>query len=193
MQQQPDLLGFNAAPRGQVHRLFFALWPDDPLRQRIADATAHLAAAHTTHGRRVRPERYHLTLQFLGDFAPLPQSLVDDAVAAADGVRVAAFELPLDRAGGFGGSRVGWLAPTGMPVGLLQLWDALGRALARHGVTSRSPATLTPHVTVLRDMRQPLPAIAIAPLSWPVGGFVLIHSQPGQGDYAVLRRWPLQA
>lgn len=173
--------------------MFFALWPDEALRQRIDEATQHLAAAHATRGRRLSPQRYHLTLQFLGDFAPLLPSVVDGAIAAAEDVRGAAFELSLDRSGNFGGTRVGWLGPTRTPAGLQQLWEALGRALAGRGVPVRSTATLTPHVTVLRDMRQPLPAAAIPPLPWAVDEFVLIDSRPGHGDYAVRHRWPLRA
>lgn len=194
MRPQPDPTGFNAPSWREAHRLFFALWPDATLRQRIAEATTRLAAARATHGRRLRPQRYHLTLQFLGDFNPLPPSLIDDAIAAADDVRSVVFEMALDRAGSFGGTRVGWLGPTSTPPGLLALREALGLALDRYSVPhpSSAVATFTPHVTILRGMRQPLPAIAIPSLAWPVGGFVLIHSRPGQGDYTVLRHWKLR-
>lgn len=190
MRQQSDL--FGAAPRHEVHRLFFALWPDPALRQRIEDATTRLAEAHGIHGRRMQPERYHLTLQFLGDFEGRPQSVIDDAIAAADSVRSAEFDLSLDQAGNFGGTKVGWLGPASMPAGLQQLWDALGLALAKRGVKPKSAATLTPHVTVLRNMRQPLAVTAIPPLAWSVEGFVLIESHVGKGAYTQLRHWPLQ-
>ncbi len=177
----------------EVHRLFFALWPDAALRERIADTAAHLAAAHATRGRRLPPQRYHLTLQFLGDFAALRNAPVDRAIAAAASVRVAAFDLPLERAGNFAGTKVGWLGPGGMPAGLQQLWDALGLALSEHGVPTRAMPAFTPHLTVLRDMRQALPPTAIPALPWSVEGFVLIHSLPGRNaDYSVLHRWPLQ-
>lgn len=181
-----------ASPRGETHRLFLALWPDAALRQRIAATTTQLAAAHGIRGRRLQPQRYHLTLQFLGDFPALGQAPLASAMAAADRVRVAAFELSLARASSFG--QVGWLGPEDLPAGLQQLWDTLGLALAEHGVRTRPAATWIPHVTVLRDMRQPLPPTVIPPLSWSVDRFVLIHSQPGRNaDYALLHHWPLQA
>lgn len=179
-------------PPRELHRLFFALWPDAALRRRIADATTRLVDEHDTRGRRLRPDRYHLTLQFLGDFDSLPESLIDAAIVAADDVRVAAFELLLDRAGSFGGTRVGWLGPTRVPSGLQALWQDLGLALDRHGVPhpSNAASTWTPHVTVLRGMRRPM-VPTIPPLAWSVRGFVLIHSRPGPGDYVVLQQWRL--
>lgn len=192
MQSQLPLPGFDSTPRHDVQRLFFALWPDAALRQRIDETTRRLATTQATGGRRMSPERYHLTLQFLGDFEPLPPSLVDAAMAAADEVRASGFLMPLQRAGSFGGARVGWLGPEGLSTPLQDLWSALEVALARHGVKSRSPASFSPHVTILRDMRRPLPAIPVPALAWMVDGFVLIRSQPGHGAYTVLRRWPLE-
>ncbi|MGH8076734.1 MAG: RNA 2',3'-cyclic phosphodiesterase [Lysobacter sp.] len=191
MRQQSDLFGFDAAPQRDIRRLFFALWPDQALRERIEETTVRLADAHGTRGRPTAPERYHLTLQFLGDFQGRQQPLIDSVVAAADSVRSAAFELMLDHAGSFGRTKVGWLGPASMPAGLQRLWDALGLALAKRGIRPKSAASLTPHVTVLRGMRKPLPPIAIPPLVWSADSFVLIESRFGQGAYAEVQRWPL--
>jgi 2'-5' RNA ligase len=180
-----------APPAVELHRLFFALWPDEVLRQRIAEASTALLATPAIRGRRSPPRRYHLTLQFLGDFAGLREAPIDAAIAAAGCVQVPAFDLALEQAASFG--RVGWLGPACMPEGLLRLWDALAVALAAHGVPFRSVPSLTPHVTVVRNLRQPLPPMPIPPLRWPVDEFVLIHSQPGgTSDYELLGRWPLQ-
>lgn len=192
--KQLDLAGFPApAERGDIHRLFFALWPDDTTRQAIAAASDRLKTGHAPHGRWLGAHRYHLTLQFLGDFDRLPVSLVDDASAAASAVRSPAFELLLDRAGSFRNRQIPWwLGCQSMPEGLQQLWDGLGRALAKAGVRTQASAALRPHVTILRDADQALPATAIAPLQWPVREFVLIHSQLGSRNaYAELRRWSL--
>ena len=192
MAPRPDPSQGNAVPPRECHRLFFALWPDATVRRQIADATTGLAKEQDARGRHLRADRYHLTLQFLGDFAAVPESLIDAAMVAADDVRVDAFELTLDRAGSFGGARVGWLGPARVPSGLQSLWDELGLALDRHDVPhpSNAGSAWTPHVTVLRGMRSPL-ALAIAPLAWRVRGFVLIRSQPGSAGYAVLQQWKL--
>lgn len=184
----------NAGPPRDRHRLFFALWPDATVRRQIADATTRLAKEQGARGRRLRADRYHLTLQFLGDFDAVPESLVDATIVAAGDVRVDAFEMALDLAGSFGGARVGWLGPARVPSGLQVLWEELGQALDRHDVPhpSNAGSAWTPHVTVLRGMRRPL-ALAIAPLKWTVRGFVLIRSQPGSAGYAVLQQWKLGA
>lgn len=192
MHPRPGLADSGTAQCRDVHRLFFALWPDRALRQRIESATLGLVAGHGTRGRRTAPDRYHLTLQFLGDFEEPAQSVTDDAIAAADSVRARPFELSLSRAGNFGGTRVGWLGPASMPAGLQRLRDALELALCARGIAPIAATTFTPHVTVLRNMRQPLPASSILPLSWPVHSFVLIDSHPGRGTYTELRRWTLQ-
>lgn len=193
--QQLDLAGF-AAPANQVHRLFFALWPGDELRQRIADTAARLQHERAPGGRRIGMHRYHLTLQYLGEFDALPPSLVDHARSAAAAVRMAPFQLVLDRAGSFGNASVPWwLGTEAMPDGLRALWDGLGVALARAGVRVRvrSGKALVPHVTILRDARQPLPSTAIAPLPWAVESFALIHSKLGaRSAYTLLGQWPLR-
>ncbi len=191
--QQPDLAGFSA-PSGSLHRLFFALWPDDATRQSIAGTTAGLLQAHDAGGRRIGPHRYHLTLQFLGDFAELPPSLVERASAAAASVGITPFELVLDRAGSFRNRSIPWwLGCETPPDGLCELWDSLGAALARAGVRVQSGKALVPHVTVVRDARRPLPRTTIEPLRWPVDCFVLIHSDAGAGNaYTEVGRWTLR-
>jgi 2'-5' RNA ligase len=187
--QQPDLL----APAGDetVHRLFFALSPDAALRQQIAEASTQLEREHASGGRRLNPDRYHLTLQFLGDFQPLRPSVVDAARQAADSVRLPAFEISLDHAGSFPGSNVWWLGTHGMAPGLQALWDALGAALARAGVQVKSSQRFAPHLTIRRDVRRQIEPVAIGPLHWAVRDFVLFDSRPGQ-PYEELHRQRLQ-
>lgn len=191
--QQPELAGFSA-PTGTVHRLFFALWPDDAMRQGIAGTTARLLQAHDAGGRRIGPHRYHLTLQFLGDFAELPPSLVEQARAAAASVEATPFELVLDRAGSFHNRSIPWwLGSQVLPDGLQRLWDGLGNALANAGVRVQSGKALVPHVTVLRDARQPLSRTVVEPLRWMVDSFVLVHSELGTRNiYTEEGRWTLR-
>ena len=191
---QPDLLG-RADPAGDdaTHRIFFALWPDTALRERIAATVVQLERGNPSGGRRLDADRYHLTLQFLGDYRPLRQSVLDAAITAAESVQSAAFDLVLDCAGSFPGARVGWLAPGAMPAALQALWDSLAGALARERVQVRSPAAFNPHLTVLRGVRKPLASTPIEPLHWPVREFVLIDSVSGAHPaYRVLGRWPLR-
>lgn len=187
--------GGGAAKPAGVHRLFFALMPDEATRERLRRAAMQLKASHAPRGRWINPQRYHLTLQFLGDFDVLPPPLVAQAIAAASGVRVAPFSLVLDRAGSFRNRSIPWwLGPTGEVPGLASLWQDLGIALARAGVRLPGGQGFRPHVTVLRDAGTPLPESPIEPVEWRLDSFTLVHSVGGQqATYTPLGTWPLSA
>lgn len=180
----------DAQRDGGKHRLFFALWPDAALRRDIDDVSARLEHAHAVGGRRLSPDRYHLTLQFLGDFRPPLDALLGGACAAADRMHVPPFELVLDCAGGFRGSRVAWLGTRQVPGELQQLWDGLGDALRQQQVPMKTGERFSPHLTLQRNVRRHLDTIPVEPLRWPVSGFVFIDSQPGQ-PYRIVREWAL--
>ena len=183
--RQPDLLGGAPSTAG-LHRLFFALFPPPALRERIAGVAAGVERAHPSGGRLLKPDRYHVTLRFLGDFDPLPPSLPDAARAAGDAVPMRRFELLLDHAGSFGGNGVRWLG--GPPNdGLQALWSDLGDALARQGIRVLRQG-FVPHLTIARDARAPLGRTAIDPLAWDIDGFALVESRPGR-PYEILKRW----
>ncbi len=192
--QQASLPGFDV-PAPEIHNVFFALLPDEATRARIAAAAEWLQQqADVPHGRWLKPARYHLTLPFLGEHSRLAPELVERAMAAANEVDAAAFDLELDLAGSFAGNaRIPcWLGCRETPTALQALFDGLSAALRRHACRTVGSAQLVPHVTVLRDadrgVRMPLdPAIA-----WRVDEFVLIDSQTQPfRPYRILGRWPL--
>jgi 2'-5' RNA ligase len=169
-----------------TRNLFFALAPDHGLRHALG---AHVARLHAEWGgRAVSPAKLHMTLLFLDALPdPLPQGIVDAAREAAASVAHAPFELVVDRADRFG-RRVGWLGCSRMPEPLQSLHDALAEAARAREVPVRREDRYVPHVTALRDPRQPAPH-AIDPLRWRVGHFELMAS--AQGQYDVLGTWPL--
>lgn len=193
--RQDDLFGGGGAARPMaLHRLFFALMPDDATRERLHQAAMRLKATHAPQGRWLNPRRYHMTLQFLGDFDGLPPAIAAQACTAADGLRVAPFDLLLDVAGSFRNRSIPWwLGPAGEVPGLSSLWQGLGTALARTGVRVPGGQGFRPHVTVLRDAGAALPEMAIEPpITWRVDNFTLVHSVPGaQSHYTALGTWPL--
>lgn len=174
------------------HKLFFALWPDEATRARIAGAVEAFAHAASPRGRRVRTERLHMTLPFLGEFAELPAPLVTAACAAAAQVSADSFECVLDRFGSFARAHVGWLGCAVPPAALLGVFDRLVAALRAHECPVARPGQFVPHVTVLRDIDRAIEAAPATPVRWPVDDFVLIASRPN-GDYDLLARWPLRA
>lgn len=192
----PDPAVPEVRRRGGRHRLFFALWPDDAVRAAIAGHAVALRQRLRPRGHPVSPQRYHLTLQFLGEFDALPAALAERAMSAAARVRAPAFELRLDRTGSFDNRSIPWWLGCGRTPGdLLRLWDGLGQELGMARVEVRSANQLRPHVTILRDAAAALPAGAIdVPVDWHVDAFVLIHSAPGaHSEYRELGRWPLSA
>jgi 2'-5' RNA ligase len=182
---QADLLGGAPSP-ANLRRLFFALFPPGSLRDRIAGAAAGVERVQPSGGRLLKPDRYHLTLHFLGDFDPLPPSLPEAARTAGDAVPPRRFEWLLDHAGSFSGNGVRWLGGPASD-GLQALWSELGDALARQGIRVVRRG-FVPHLTIARDARTPLGRTAIDPISWVVDGFALVESRPGR-PYEILQRW----
>ena len=173
------------------HRLFFALLPDDATRIAIAAAAARLRTS-APGGRWMAVDRYHLTMQFLGTWSRLPDSLIQAALAAAAGVRAPAFSVTLDRIGSFRTRSNLWWVGCQRPEPLLPLREVLNRSLENHGVPVAS-GPFVPHVTLVRGAgRRPPRDAGLVPIVWPVSGFALIHSESGARDpYRVLGTWPL--
>ena len=172
-----------------MHRLFFALWPDATLRRGIAEAAEALPAIRAAGGRAEAADRYHLTVQFLGDFHALAPAVLDAPGAAATSVSaLPAFELLLDRIGSFSAGRVLWIGCGAPSPQLLQLHRHLGEALAGVGFASKAPPTFIPHLTLRRHAHGAIEQ-AIPPLRWWARDFVLIDSTAGA--YRIVGRWRL--
>lgn len=110
-----------------------------------------LLQAGLVEGKPLAPERLHVTLHHLGDYAGgLPPSLVARASQAAERVAQQAFEVEFDRVGTFGGRRSQLpcvLRGEEQVRGLYDLQGALGRQLAHVGIAG--DAQYTPHMTLL--------------------------------------------
>jgi 2'-5' RNA ligase len=169
-----------------VPRVFFALWPDDPARARLAALGVRVAGEGG--GRPVPAANLHLTLAFLGDVA-VDRSGVAKRVAA--GIRGTAFELALDRLGSFRRAGVGWAGPTRIPPSLAGLQSALDGALRAAGFDLEERA-FAAHLTLARKLARPLPAMAIEPgVAWRVERFVLVESARESGRYTEVAAWEL--
>jgi 2'-5' RNA ligase len=173
-------------------RLFFAVWPGDAVRARIAANASRLHRDGDRNARMVDAARYHLTLQFIGTYAPLPAVLVDTAIAAGNAQRAAGFELVLDRLGSFGNGRVSWMGPSQVPHALGALVEGLGRSLS--SCATVAPGTLqsfVPHLTLARHLTLP-PEKGIEPVHWSVDAFALFASGATPSGYRQLAHWTLQ-
>jgi 2'-5' RNA ligase len=169
-------------------RLFLAAVPDAATAADIHRRAGILKRAHQFSGSLIKPERLHISLFFLGG---LPEDVVRMACEAAEGVRVPPFEVSFDRTVSFRGN------PAGRPFvltgedGLIRLKSfrrSLGAAISRCSLRRVAKTNFTPHVTLLYDSRE-VAEHPIAPISWTVSEFVLIHSMV---RYDRLARWPLR-
>lgn len=172
-------------------RLFFAVRPDAAARQRI-DVLAHrLHDELGLQGHPAGPERYHVTLNFLGDHAGLPQPLIEQAARCAEAAAVPAFEVCFDRVASFARARRSPLVLLGGAgtAGLSTLEAALAGPL--RALVDGPRRRYTPHLTLLRDDRV-IAERFIEPIAWPAREFVLVHSVLGQHHHTVLGCWPLR-
>ena len=171
-----DGRGFQGVRPRERHNLFFALHPDPGARAALAAAAAALAGM-APDGRWIKPERYHLTLRFLGEYDRPPAETIQRAAAAADAVEGACFDLVLDRVASFGRRRATcWLGCGAVPAALDELVVRLDRALGAFS-GAMQPARFVPHLTILRDAMQPFSAVLPRPVRWRVREFVLIESR----------------
>lgn len=173
-------------------RLFFALWPDEPVRAAIARKTEALAVS--LGGRRVPPANLHVTLAFLGDVAA---DRLERIEASAERVRLEPFAIALSRLDLWGRARVLVLQDPEPPAGLFDVVAQLQRSLRVAGLDLEDrPYRM--HVTLARNVPRGLSlvetATAIEPIAWPVRSFVLIQSRVSQAgsEYGVLKEWKAQ-
>jgi 2'-5' RNA ligase len=177
------------AAQDRTQRLFFALWPEDALRQQLASRTQSLV--QDVRGRPVAVENLHITLAFLGSVDAHQRACVE---RMADAVISPAFEFTLDHFGHWSRSRVLWFGAEETPEPLVLLVDTL-TAGARECGLSLDSRPYRAHLTLMRKVSRAPEMMPVEPLSWPVSRFVLMRSvfQPHGVSYEVLREWPLRA
>ena len=180
------------APEPITDRLFFAIFPDPPTASRIAEQAGRLRTAHQLSGRPLAAERFHITLHHLGDHAGLRRDIVAMAGEAAQAMTASPFEVTFDRAVSFhnGGNNPLVLRGDEGLEALKAFQHGLGLAMARAGLGRLVDKTFTPHVTMLYDGRA-VAEESMAPMTWTVSGFTLVHSRLGRTEHVPLARWTL--
>jgi 2'-5' RNA ligase len=186
--------GLELRMAGPQQRLFFALRPPPEAVAAIGAVAERLRGALRIDGKWTKPEKYHVTLNFLGTHPSVPQSLIDAATQAASEFAFAAFTLTLDRAWRFRGrgqSPCILLADAASENVLRDFCNALGARLHAHAAPFESAREFTPHLTLAYgDWHAPTP-LPIEPIRWPARDFVLLRSDVGSGRHEQLAIWPL--
>lgn len=168
-------------------RVFFALWPPPELAaalHRVAQT-----AARQCGGRVMREETLHITLDFVGG---VPNDLLPKLRLAAASLAAPALSLRVDRLDYLRRKSIVWAGCSETPGALAALAATLKAALRTQCGLAPEPR-FVPHLTLLRNVRRPPEAAAMAPLEWIVRDFRLIHSElhSDGARYAELGRWPL--
>jgi 2'-5' RNA ligase len=166
-------------------RLFFALWPDANAASKLAGAARELAIL--IGGKPVPQAKIHLTLAFLGD---VDAERLGPALACAEGLDHAAFEVVLDRWGIFRGPRVAWAGCRKTPPALARLQADLAERLGKAGFVLEE-REYTPHVTLVRKVTGPVGRRDVEAVSWTAREVALVRSELGKGGYSTLSRWKL--
>ncbi|MEW5757067.1 MAG: RNA 2',3'-cyclic phosphodiesterase [Pseudomonadota bacterium] len=170
-----------------TQRLFFALWPHDDMRQQLA---AVVKAGERWGGRAVATENLHMTLVFLGSITQAQRAFLEQQ---AERLTLSSFTLWLDHLGHWPKPQVLWLGVPEVPRPLLDLVEALNRAVADCGLRP-DDRPYAPHLTLRRKVAKGPRNESIAPLEWSVHDFALVESNTLSSgvEYRVLRTWPLQ-
>jgi len=171
----------------KTHRLFFALWPSDLVRRSIGEVLSRLPVQ--INGRAVQPHNLHETLHFVGQ---VTESTKDCVHAAAQSVKAEGFQMNLDRLGLFPKAKIFWMGAQNTPEQLMQLHMKLGTALEDCSFVTDERA-FSPHLTLLRKCRGPVPENINFSIPWCVEEFVLVESITYKEGvkYQVLERYSL--
>jgi len=168
-------------------RLFFALWPDTDLRQRL-HALA-LEYQPQCDARVMRPESLHMTLQFMG---AVSRERLPCLLKAAAAVTMPAFAFKLDALWFWRHNHIGYAAPSEELTPVDQLVASLRFELTSAGFQFEQRA-FNPHVTLLRNVKHVLELQPLHPMVWKVNAFVLVESEMTELGfrYRILHEWPL--
>jgi 2'-5' RNA ligase len=176
----------------QKERIFFAALPDAETAARIHAQAEAFKREHGFSAALILPEHLHVTLFHLGDWAVLPEEIVKLAKDAAGQVMAAPFAVSFPRAESFRNSTgVFPFVLTGDAKEWATLHTSLAASLTRIGLGGATRGEFKPHVTLTYDEVRVKP-LKIAPISWTVREFVLVHSVLGKTTHNHLGRWLLK-
>ena len=147
-------------------RLFYALWPDDHVRESLQFLQAQV------HGRHIQAANLHATLAFLGNQPARHLPLLEKLLAELPRT---AFSLPIDRLGYFRRHRIAWAGSHMVPEALIELQNALAGALKRYGIAFDDAKDFKAHVTLARDADPPSD-LPFEPFAWEVRQVALVQS-----------------
>jgi 2'-5' RNA ligase len=182
---EPCLPGFAVQ---RLDGLFFSIYPDHAAAVRIANTAEHFRRAYGLNGAPLLTDRFHVTVQGLGNYDGLPRSVVAKAIEAGAAVTSKPFEVAFDRVMSFAGSDALVLRGGDGVDGIVMFHHALSVAMRKSGLSAGSQ--IKPHITLLYGRRR-VEEQFIEPIRWTVRDFVLVHSRRGRTMHIPLEQWRL--
>ncbi len=172
----------------EKERLFFALWPDDKIRQAINQLTQ--PTMQGIAGKIISPEKWHITLAFLGHIDKPTKACMQQVAATVQANR---FELSLDQLGHWPKSRILWLGTRQTSKVLVDLVTNLTTGLQHCGYHP-DPRPFQVHLTLMRKVNK-IKKIqkSVTPIQWAVKDFCLVRSTIDMRGtyYQVIEHWLL--
>lgn len=175
-----------------LHALYFSIYPPVEIAMEAHRLAGRLRRVRALGARPTALARLHVSMNGIAKFAAAPgEDWIEQAKAAADKVGMPAFHVSLDQVQCWGptASVHPWVLTGGDRVGFDLLHAELDGAMRWNG-RPRPTEGFNPHMTLLRD---PRPGVeeTVAPLTWKVEEFCLVHSEQGRGVHNILGRWRL--
>jgi 2'-5' RNA ligase len=181
-----------AAP-ARTDVLFFAIRPEAAAASSLTGLACRLRDEHGLRGKPLATDCLHISLLGLGEYAGVPQGIVAAACEAAMIVAASQFDFTFDRVASFGGKKgnLPLVLYGGDGVAALMAFrKVLAAAMMKVGLV-RAQSRFSPHLTLLYGDRK-VAEHPVAPVSWTVREFALVHSLYGQSRHIPLERWPLR-
>jgi 2'-5' RNA ligase len=180
---------------GKSARVFFAIWPDDAVREQLVEMASGLQRNLGCSGRRIRAENIHLTLVFVGSVDTRGFQALCRAAEEITKTAKRPFELVIREIGYWKHNHIAYAAPHEIPPALGELAGLLRKAIESVGFLAEERA-YKPHITLMQDATCPaLSRVreAIGPIIWEVREWLLVKSEQTGGGvvYSPIGRWPL--
>lgn len=171
-------------------RLFFSLWPPEPVAEKLAEEARGLAQHFG--GRATRRDTIHVTLAFLGE---VDDGRLPEVIEAARRVEATSFEFIVDRLGYWRHNRLVWAGCPAVAPPLQMLVDALREQLRAAQIACDESQRFVPHLTLVRKVHNRISATdlpVLAPLSWSCREFALVRSRQTEdgADYLTVAAFP---
>ena len=168
-------------------RLFFALWPNEELRNQL-----HVLGQRSVpgSGRLVKRENLHITLNFLGSTDNVRRACAEKVAA---NIPTPPFRLELDKVGYWPRARVLWAGASREPDALLSLVKQLSGGLEGCGFPLEGRPYRT-HVTLARKVARRVQPSSPSPIVGVAKDFHLVESRtnPEGVQYRIVASWPLR-